>query len=170
MSEQRSFVNIGKRTPKKDALPKVTGAAQYMQDLHQPQMLHGAIKRAGISRARIVGIDVSRAEAAPGVRRVLTGEHSAGIIFGFGKDNTPLKKDLVRCHFDEVAVVLADTEQQARDAMELIDVRYEELPGVFSPIDALADDAPVLHEGRRNLFTKYDYRHGDTDAGLAASA
>ena len=163
------FVNVGVRTPKKDVLPKVTGAARYLQDLEQPGMLHGAVLRSGISRARILSIDTRKAEAAPGVRKVLTGAHSEGIVFGFGKDNTPLKKDLVRCHFDEVAAVAADTEAQARAALELIEVEYEELPGVFSAEDALADGAPVLHEGRRNLFTKYDYKHGDLDAGLAAS-
>ncbi len=169
MSEEQGFVNIGKRTPKKDALPKVTGAAQYMQDLQLPRMLHGAVKRAGVSRGRIVRLDVRRAEEAPGVRRVLTGQHSEGIVFGFGKDNTPLKKDEVRCHFDEVAVVLAETERQARDALALIDLEIEPLPGVFSAADALADGAPELHEGRSNLFTTYDYKHGDPEAGRAAS-
>lgn len=163
------FVNVGKRVTKKDALPKVTGTAKYIQDLQQPGMLHGAIKRSGISRARIVSIDTSVAEAAPGVRRVLTGADCEEIVFGFGKDNTPLKKDQVRCHFDEVACVVADTEMQARAALPLIDIEYEELPGVFSAADALAEGAPVLHEGRRNLFTKYDYKHGDIDAGFADS-
>ena len=163
------FVNVGVRTPKKDVLPKVTGAAEYLQDLSQPGMLYGAVLRSGISRARILSIDTSAAEAAPGVRKVLTGVDSEGIVFGFGKDNTPLKRELVRCHFDEVAAVAADTEVQARAALGLIQVEYEELPGVFSAEESLADGAPVLHEGRRNLFTKYDYVHGDPDEGFAAS-
>ncbi len=163
------FVNVGKRVPKKDVLPKITGTAQYIQDLKLPGMLHGAILRSGVSRARIRSIDTSEAEAAPGVRRVLTGADCDGVVFGFGKDNTPLKKDMVRCHFDEVACVVADSEEQARAALKLIDVEYEELPGVFTAADALAEGAPVLHEGRRNLFTKYDYKHGDLEAGFAAS-
>ncbi len=164
-----TFVNVGKPTVKKDALPKVTGAVQYLQDLSQPHMLHGAVLRSGISRAKILSIDISKAKAAPGVRAVLTGADSEGIIFGFGKDNTPLKKDMVRCHFDEVAAVAADTEEQARAALELIEVEYEALPGVFTAADSLAEGAPVLHEGRRNMFTKYNFTVGDMDAGFAAS-
>jgi len=167
MSE--TFVNIGKPTLKKDVVPKATGAAQYLQDLAQPNMLYGAVKRSGISRARIVSIDVEKARQAPGVKAVLTGADAEGIVFGFGKDNTPLKKDVVRCHFDEVAAVAAETEEQARAALELIEVEYEPLPGVFCAEDSLAEGAPVLHEGRRNLFTKYDYKHGDIDAGFEAS-
>jgi CO/xanthine dehydrogenase Mo-binding subunit len=168
MSVDRNFVNVGKPTVKKDVLPKAMGAAKYLQDLSQPLMLHGAILRSGISRAKIVSIDTSKALAAPGVRAVLTGADSADVIFGFGKDNSPLKKDLVRCHFDEVAAVAADTEEQARAACKLIEVQYEELPGVFTAADSLAEGAPVLHEGRRNLFTKYDYEHGNVEEGFAA--
>ena len=167
MSE--TFVNVGKRTIKKDVVPKVTGAARYLQDLEQPHMLFGAVKRSGISHARIVSIDTSKAAAATGVKAVLTGADSEGIRFGFGRDNTPLKKDVVRCHFDEVAAVAAETEEQARAALDLIEVEYEPLPGVFSAADALAEGAPVLHEGRKNLFTRYDYEHGDLEAGFAAS-
>ena len=58
---------VGKDVPRTDALPKVTGAAQYVADLHFPGMLHAKIKRAGIASARIVRIDTSAAEAMPGV-------------------------------------------------------------------------------------------------------
>ena len=164
-----SFVNVGKRTVKLDVIPKVTGGARYLQDLKQPHMLHGAVRRSGISHARIVCIETSRALAAPGVMAVLTGADAEGVVFGFGKDNAPLKRDVVRCHFDEVAAVAAHTEEQARAAAALIDIEYEPLPGVFTAEDALAEGAPVIHEGRKNLFTKYNYEHGDPDEGFATS-
>lgn len=158
------FSVIGKRVPKLDALDKATGRAQYGHDLELPGTLVGKILYANIPHARILDIDTSRAERVRGVKAVITGRHNPAHKFGYGGDNTPLKADKVRCRRDEVAAVAAMDEDAADEALELIRVEYEELPALFSAEAALASGAPLVHEERaNNLFTRYNYEHGDAE-------
>lgn len=160
----KDYSVIGKRVPKLDALDKATGRAQYGHDINLPGTLVGKILYANTPHARILHVDTSRAERVRGVKAVITGKHNPAHKFGYGGDNTPLKADKVRCRRDEVAAVAARDEDAADEALELIRVEYEELPPLYSAEAALADGAPLVHEDHAtNLFTRYDYVHGDAE-------
>ena len=153
---------VGQRVPKLDAMDKATGRAEYGHDVRLPGMLHGKILYSGVPHARIVSIDVSRARKLRGVKAVLTGADNFAHKFGYGADNTPLKRDKVRTRRDEVAAVAAVDEDTAEEAIELIRVEYAPLPPLFDPVAALAEGAPLVHEDKKsNLFTRYSYSHGD---------
>jgi len=161
---------IGKRIPKLDAPEKATGLARYLEDLKLPRMLYGKILFAGRPHARILDIDTSAAKAMSGVRAVITASDIELVPFGYGRDNTALKKDKVTCVRDEVAAVAADTPQIAAQAIERIRVTYEDLPVVTSPEEALADGAPIIHSKvPDNTPFRYDYSHGDVERGIRES-
>lgn len=140
------FVNVGKRIPKSDARDKVTGRAIYMDDLKVPGMLYGKILFSKFPHAKILRIDTSKAEKLIGVRAVLTGGDIPSIRFGFLRDNVPLKWGKVRSYRDEVAAVAAIDPDIAEEAINLIEVEYEALPGVFDPEEAMREGAPLIHE------------------------
>jgi len=140
------FINVGKRIPKADAEEKVTGKAAYIHDLKIPGMLYGKILYSPHPHAKILGIDTTKAERLPGVKAVLTGYNIPTIKFGFYKDNTPLKANKVCSFRDEVAAVAATDPDIAEEALELIKVEYEILPGVFDPEEAMKEGAPLIHE------------------------
>jgi len=172
-----SFSVIGKSTPKRDGLEKVTGRTQYVHDLALPRMAHGAIVRTRFPHARILRIDPSRAESLPGVLAVITGEGVEQRPFGFAKDHLALKggpRDgrKVRCIRDEIAAVAAESEAIAREAVGLVNVEYEELPAVFDPESALGPGAPLVHEelGSNLVNLRYQFSHGDVDGGFARAA
>lgn len=158
---------VGKPIPKLDAVEKATGRALYIHDLKLPGMLHGRILYSKYPHARIVHVDVSKARRLPGVRSVLTGEDIPPIKFGFYKDNTPLKKGKVRSYRDEVAAVAATDPDVAQEALELIEVRYEALPGVFDPEEAMGENAPLVHEEHRSNVLKLPWKMnlGDVEEG-----
>lgn len=158
------FDKIGQRTPKLDALDKATGRAVYGHDLRLPGMLHGKILWSEYPFARIRSVNTERARRLPGVKAVLTGADNPGRRFGYGKDNTPLKADVVRWYGDAVAAVAAVDEDTALEALSLIEVDFEPLAPIFEAEAALQPDAPIIHEWRTpasNLFTRFDYGHGD---------
>ena len=130
---------IGKRIPKIDAVDKATGRARYIQDMKLPGMLYGKILYSKYAHAKIVKIDTSKAKALPGVRAVITGEEVPEIKMGVYKDNRPLKKGKVRSYRDEVAAVAATTPDIAAEALNLIEVTYEGLPGLFDPEEAIKE-------------------------------
>jgi xanthine dehydrogenase molybdenum-binding subunit len=153
---------IGKGVPKLDAADKAIGRTRYINDLILPRMLTGKILHTDRVHARIKSVDVSKARALPGVHAVLTGEDIPEFRFGFRRDNVPLKRGKVRCTRDEVAAVAAENEEIAAEALRLIKVEYEDLPAVFSPRDALEDDAPLVHdELPDNRGLRYDFSAGD---------
>jgi xanthine dehydrogenase molybdenum-binding subunit len=128
------------------------------------------ILRSDRVHARIVSVDTSAARALPGVKAVLTAADTPGVPLGHGQDNPPLKGDKVRCIRDEIAAVAAESDAIAAEALGLITVEYEDLPAVFSPAEALADGAPVIHEKHpNNIPFTWDYSQGDIAAGEAAS-
>ena len=137
---------VGKRIPKSDALFKVLGQARYIYDMELPGMLYGKILWSERAHAKIISIDTSEAEKVPGVRAVLTGFNAPEIRIGFMKDQPVLKKDKVRSFRDEVAAVAATSWEAAEEAIAKIRVVYEDLPAVFSPEEAMAEDAPLIHE------------------------
>jgi CO/xanthine dehydrogenase Mo-binding subunit len=164
-------VNIGRRVPKKDAPEKVTGGAIYTHDLELPGMLYGKILFSPHPHARIVSIDTRAAERLPGVVRVITAKDLPPHKMGFLGDNPPLKGDKVRSRRDEVAAVAAVDEETAERAIDLIKVRYEPLPAVFDPFEAMKKGAPTVHEDRKGNMVKmgYAFEYGDVDKAKASS-
>lgn len=162
------FKVVGQRAPKLDALDKALGRAVYAHDLRPSGMLWGKILWSEQAHARILHVDTSRARRLPGVKAVITAADCPSYRFGYGRDNMPLKGEVVRWTGDALAAVAAIDEDIAEEALELIRVEYEPLPAIFDPLLALAPDAPRIHADRpSNLFTRYNYQHGDVEAGLA---
>jgi len=161
---------VGKRLPKLDAPEKATGRAVYVHDVRLPGMLEARILYSRFAHARILNLDIERASRVPGVKAIVTGADNPAARFGYGKDNTPLKADLVRSLRDELAAVAAVDADAAQEALELIEVEYEPLPGVFDAAAALAEGAPLVHPERgTNLFTTYEYEHGEPDEAATDS-
>ena len=125
-----SYQVVGKSSPRVDNIGKVTGDARYTSDVLLPGTLWAKTLRSPYSHARIVRIDTSRAEKAPGVRAVLTGNDVRGILYGRRyRDISVLAQDKVRFMGERVAAVAADTLEQAEAALELIDVRVPRTAG-----------------------------------------
>lgn len=164
---------IGKPTPKKDAWLKVTGQAEYGDDLVMAGMLHGKLLRSPHPHARIVHIDTSRAAALPGVRAVITGKDFPGIRYGNipqTRDYLPLAIDKVRYIGDEVAAVAAIDEDTAEEALDLIEVEYDLLPAVFDPEEAMQPGAPQIHDrAPGNVAGQCAFHFGDVEKGFADS-
>ncbi|HXF65797.1 MAG TPA: molybdopterin cofactor-binding domain-containing protein [Burkholderiales bacterium] len=167
----QSLLVVGRDVPRTDALAKVTGAAQYVADLHLPGMLHAAVLRSPHPHARILNIDTSAAQRMPGVKAVVTGADTARRKWGaFRPDLYPLAIGKVRYVGDEVAAVAATDPETARAAVDRIRVEYEVLPAVLSLDQALAPGAPLVHEDAPgNVAHHFSFERGDVDAGLRAS-
>ncbi|MDB5809293.1 MAG: 4-hydroxybenzoyl-CoA reductase [Betaproteobacteria bacterium] len=162
---------VGKDVQRTDAVPKVTGSAQYVADLHLPGMLHAAVLRSPHPHARIVSIDTTAAAALPGVKAVITGADTAQKKWGcFRPDLYPLAIGKVRYIGDEVAAVAARDPETARAAVDLIKVEYEVLTPVLSMDEALAAGAPRVHDDAEgNVAHHFKFERGDVDAGFKAS-
>lgn len=164
---------VGKKIPKLDAPLKATGAAQYIQDIKLPGMLHGKILYSKFPHARILKLDTSKAEKLLGVKAVVTAKDMPpNFRIGFMKDNPPLKSGKVLSIRDEIAAVAAISPEIAEEALSLIEVEYEELPGIFDPIEAMKEGAPILHEEAKSNVLKLPWRLvcGDVDAAKQDSA
>lgn len=149
---------VGKSLPRVDALDKATGQAVYAADVDLPGMLHARIKRSPLPHARILNINTSRAAKLPGVRAVLTGREVNLPRFGrVIKDKQVLATDKVRYVGDPVAAVCATDLDTVEEALDLIEVEYEELPAVFDPISAIGPDAPIIHEELESYEAIYPY-------------
>jgi CO/xanthine dehydrogenase Mo-binding subunit/aerobic-type carbon monoxide dehydrogenase small subunit (CoxS/CutS family) len=160
---------VGRALPRTDSLEKVTGRAPYAYDMRLPGMAHGEILRSPVPHARITRIDPSDALAIPGVLAVYTQKDMPQAKFGaFVQDETALADGVVRYVGEGVAAVIAVDEATALRGMEAIDVDYEPLPGVFDPEEAMAEDAPRIHEhAERNIAAHNRVIGGDIDAGFA---
>ncbi len=153
---------IGQAISMVDSKLRVSGAIDYTLNFELPRMLHACMLRSPHAHARIVKIDTSRALKHPGVAAVLTRDDLAddhidpyfGLIL---QDQTPVALDRVRYVGEPVAAVAAVDADTAAEALELIDVEYEELPAVFDAEAALKPDAPLLYTGpRRVIFGRND--------------
>jgi len=141
-----SYQIIGQSIPRVDNTGKVTGDARYTADVLLSGTLWAKTLRSPYPHARIVRVDTSRAEKAPGVRAILTGADVRGILYGRRyRDISVLAQDRVRFIGERVAAVAADTLEQAEEALELLEVDYEEFPAVFDPVTALQEGAPIIH-------------------------
>lgn len=148
---------IGRTMPRLEALSKATGSAQFTDDITLPGMLFGAIVCSPHSHARILSYNISEALAVPGVKAVVTGTDIETRYMGLlVKDETVLAKDRVRYSGEPVAAVAATSWAAAKEAARRIEIEYAELPAVFSPEQAMAADAPILHENYRNYFKVFN--------------
>ncbi len=166
------FSVIGKRLPMVDAPEKVTGAGIYTDDMALPGTLVGKLLHSPHAHARIRSIDTSKAEALPGVRAVVTGRefpNKYGIL-PIGHDETAFATDKARYIGDNVAGVAAVSEEVARQALELIDVDYEVLPGWFDAEEAMKAESNWIHDDKPNNIEKeYHHSFGDVEAALAVA-
>ena len=159
---------IGTSVPRTGLGAKVRGAAGYTADLKRPGMLYGRILRSPHPHARVRRIDTSKALALPGVHAVLTYQDVPDVRID--ADLLPLDQTL-RFVGDEVAVVAAERESIAEDALALIEVDYEILPPVFDAAEALAPGAPQLHpNGNLVGGAALAVERGNVAAGLAGAA
>jgi CO/xanthine dehydrogenase Mo-binding subunit len=187
MSSKEEYQYIGKSEHNVNAVAKATGRAKYCSDMQFPGMLYGKVKRSPYPHARIVSIDTSQAERLPGVKVVIVGdEETCPHRFGAGvADEYVLARDKVLYVGDPVAAVAAESEAIAQEAVDRIEVEYEELPAVFDGEEAFAQDPPaVLHEdlktyqtlrsvpprldeNRPNVFNYFRIRRHDAKEGFA---
>jgi CO/xanthine dehydrogenase Mo-binding subunit/CO/xanthine dehydrogenase FAD-binding subunit len=142
--------SIGVSFPRMDAFDKVTGREKYAADYYGKDPVWAGVKRAGVPHARLGGIDATAARDLPGVIAVLTHEDVAGANRQgvVRKDQPVLVDDKVRHCGDALALVLAEDEETLERAISLIEPDLEPIPGVFDMEDALAEDAPLVHEDR----------------------
>lgn len=166
---------VGKNYTRVDAGDKVTGRAKFTDDIMLPGMLYGRLKRSPYAHAKIISIDTSKAEALSGVKCIITGKdfppnRKLGNPEAFKElaDKDPLCRDEVRFVGDEVAAVAAVDEETALEAIDLIEVVYEELPFVLNATDAMKDDAPAVHyPGTHNISMFTTMQAGDCDKAFA---
>jgi aerobic carbon-monoxide dehydrogenase large subunit len=183
-----SVSGIGASAKRREDLRFITGKGHYVDDINQPGQTYAYFLRSPHAHARIVSIDTQAAKAAPGVLGIFTGadieaDKLGGLICGWmihSKDGSPMKaaahpalaQGKVRYVGDHVAVIIAETYAQAKDAAEKIDVTYEVLPAAADIAAAQAPGAPQIHEVAPDNNV-YEWHIGDkaaTDAAFAAAA
>ena len=173
---------IGARMVRTDAVEKVTGRAVYAEDIRLPRMIYGALVRSTHAHARILSVDTSEAVKLPGVKAVVTGRDIEMGYYGYElHDQRVFALEKVRYLGEPVAAVAADTVDIARDAATKVKVKYEELPAVFDPEEAMSPEAPLVHEDpeayqfdweserKGNLCYKLELGEGDVEQGFAES-
>ena len=180
MAKRSSIIGAG--VGRVEGADKVSGQATYGADVHFPDALWGKILRSPYPHARIKSIDVSKAWKVDGVKAIVTGkdepEHYQGKSI---RDIPVLCWDKARYIGDRVAAVAAESRDAAEEAINSIDVEYEELPAVFDILEAMKPGAPVLHEnapgydgapadimapGGGNVVNKLTWGKGDVEKGF----
>jgi len=137
---------VGRALPRVEGESKAGGTCIYTADVIRPYALWGKYLRSPLSHARILNIDVSRAVRLHGVKAVVTGKDISPRLEGYTLQDKPVfALDRVRYVGEKVAGVAAVDKDIAEEALNLIDVEYEELPAVFDPLEALRPEAPLLH-------------------------
>ena len=147
-----------------DAVAKVTGRAVYANDMSVPGMAYVSVVRSPYSHARILGIETEDARAVPGVLAVLTAADIPGVC-SLPKERPVLCPDVVRFVGDGVALVAANTRSAAEEGARRVRVKYEELPPLLDPREALLPGSVQVHEGG-NLICRYVTKRGDVQAAL----
>jgi len=178
-----SYSTVGQPVARGEGPDKVSGKAVYPADILLPGMLWGKVLRSPFAHARIIHIDVSKARMVRGVHAVLTGSDLPHRRVGRMLRDTPvLARDKVLFVGEKLAAVAAEDLDAAEEALLLIEVEYEELPAVFDPLEAMAEDAPVLHPGLasyeglpqplssvNNVFAHNSWSKGNIDLGFRES-
>ena len=172
---------IGKRIPRRESMRLLRGRGRYVGDIKLPRMLHLAFARSPHAHARIVSIDGERARQSPGVAFVLTGRdllaHSKGFVSDGVAHNRPGHKvppqDLIAvdvAHFQgqPVAAVVAESRAEAEDAIELLDIEWDELPALLDGETSL-QSRPIHGSLNDNLAYEHNIKTGDPDGAFAAA-
>jgi CO/xanthine dehydrogenase Mo-binding subunit len=159
---------VGKKTNAVGSSDIITGKARYCADLNLPGTLVGKLLYSDHPCARIVKMDVSKAQALTGVAAVLTykdipGENS--YLYQYN-DQPLLVSDFVRYQGDILVALAAEDEDTARAALDAIKIEYEVLPGVFDPIEAMKSDSTRVWPNRDNIHSHFVVEHGDIEAGF----
>jgi CO/xanthine dehydrogenase Mo-binding subunit len=169
---------VGRRAERKDIRDKVTGKARYTSDLSAPGMGHAALARSSVAHGVIRRIDTSAAEQLPGVRCVITAADVADCDPFYGEsvlDQPFLAIDRVRYVGEPVAGIVADTEEIARQAADLVVLHVDPLPTLGTAAEAITSDT-VIHPERAsadddlpNVCAKAVFEYGDVDSALAGA-
>lgn len=174
---------VGTRVPRGEARDKVTGAWVYGADLVLPGMLHAKVLRSPYPHAKIVAINVSRARALRGVRAVVTGDDVPYLFGSAIRDEPFLARGKVRYAGEPVVAVAAESEELAREAIDRIDVEFEQLPAVFDALEAMKPGSVLVHDDvgvyamegaftcvpKSNIVGVTRIRRGDIERGFAES-
>ncbi len=165
--------HIGQRVHRVDVPEKVLGYGEYVDDMELKGMIYGSAVRSDYPRARILSIDLSQAKALPGVRAVLTacdvpGKNKVGHLKKDWDTMIPVG-EITRYLGDAVCLVAADTPEILEQAKKLVKIEYEELPGVFSPQEAMKPDSPLIHE-TGNILAHEHLIRGDASKAIENSA
>src|ERR1043166_8454109 len=170
---QKEFSIVGKKTPRIDAYERVTGQAHYTGDIQLPGMLYARVLRSTVPHAKIISIDTSKAEKLPGVKAII---HHGNALVPWSSGGHTHKRfifnDPVRYVGDAVAAVAATDRYTAEEALGLIEVKYEKLPHVLDPNEALKPDAPKiapngnLSVGKGAFSAPIEESWGDVEKGF----
>ncbi|HLR34213.1 MAG TPA: molybdopterin cofactor-binding domain-containing protein [Tissierellales bacterium] len=159
---------VGKRKIRVDALSKVMGKAIYPEDIYIDNMAYGKTLRSEKSHAYIK-VNIKEAEKVDGVLKVFTSKdlpnNNHGVVL---KDQEVFCKEKVRYIGDPIAFVVGETEKACLEGLKKIEIEYEEIEGVFDPIEAMKEDAPLVHEDS-NIVYHYKLRKGDIEKGFENS-
>ena len=175
---------VGKPVPRLEGADKVSGKTRYAADIEIPGALWARILRSPLPHARILKVDTSKAAQLPGVHAIITGADIPPVMTGLRMKDMPLlARERVRFVGEPVAAVAADSVAIADEALNLIDVQYEELPYVTDPLKAIEPGAPVLHDNPGayknaperatelpNIQSYGQWSNGDVDLGFKNAA
>ncbi len=162
------YDKVNKPIRRIDGYEKVTGKAKFAADLFFPNLLYGKVLRSKYPHAQIIKINLDKALAYPGVKAIITAKdipnNKIGVII---QDQQVLAQDEVFFIGDGIAVVAANTLETASKAINLIEVEYKELPGIFDPEEAARKDSFLIHSDRQNnQVIHHRLRKGDTEKGF----
>jgi len=174
---------IGRSIPRIDAVDKVNGSAVFGEDLYFPNMLYGKALRSPFGHAKILNIDISKAQRLPGVKAVVIGEDIQVLGGEALKDYPFLAQEKVRYVGEPVAAVAAVDVETAEKALDLINVEYQELPAIMDPEEAMNSNAVLVHEHLKdyshipviqpiadsNICHQVHFSKGDVDKGFSQS-
>ncbi len=172
---------VGKSVKRVDGVKKVTGALKYVDDMKFAKMYHVAVKRSPYAHAKILSINTEKALKLKGVKDVLTGDSYSKRGGLYLEDKYFMAFEKVRYRGEAVAAVCATTLEIAEEALDLIEVEYEELEAVTNPVDGAKKGAPLIHpklgeykhvpifhpEANTNIATSYKLRKGDIEKAFA---
>lgn len=166
---------VGTSPAHHDFVEKVKGTLLYASDWKLPGMLYGKVVRSQIASGHIVDIDTSVAAAIPGVVTILTAEdvpnnqiieHASGGLGELSVAQPVLAADRVRYAGEPIALIAASEPEIAEQAADLVEVTYDELPGVYDVETAIADGAPLIHE-EGNVLVNWNIERGDVNNAMA---
>ena len=175
LPEEKQYTwKVGERVPRVDVREKVLGTGQYPDDVEVEGMIYGSALRSAYPRARVKAIHTEKAKALPGVVAVFTAEDIPGSV-----KTGHLKQDwdalipvghLTHYLGDSIALVAAESLEIVEEAKNLIEVEYEELPMVHDPYEAMAEDAPKVHDSEKdNLLAHWHVHRGNAEEAIKNS-